>query len=197
MKSFLKITFLFLVSYSTCFSTYGQAKRLAPRAGLAISHIDNQVGNGFVIKGRSGFTIGSDWRIEKNKFYLQPGLFLQHINTRLSDPTPADPNEFESRITSLKVPLSVGWYVFGRRRLIVLHTKTGLVPELVLGSKAVDELGYSKDLLNNFQINGMFGLGVDIAIFTINLSHQVGFSSMLKDNNLYSRTTILTFGLIF
>ncbi len=191
------IVFLIFGLFAFSLPLRAQFGRVAPKAGIAFSHLDNIVDGDFSIKGKSGFIIGADWRIEKNRFFFQPGLHLQHINTRLTDPISSVPQEFESRITSVKLPVTAGWYVNGRRRLWVLHTRAGLSPELILGTKAVDELDYHKDLFNTFQVNGVLGLGVDIAIFTIDLSHEVGITSLLKDDNLYNRVTVLTFGLIF
>jgi len=173
-----------------------QFGRVSPKAGVAISHIDNMTGDGFGIKGRSGFTIGADWRVEGIRTFAQPGLYIQHVNTRLYDPGNSIAEE-NSRITSVKAPLTVGWYVNGRRRLVVVHARTGFVPEVILGTKPSDNFGYNKDLINTFQLNGMLGIGVDLAIFTIDLSHEVGILSILKDDNLYNRVTVLTFGLIF
>jgi hypothetical protein len=194
IKPVFLISLLSILSFSFLHAQFG---RVAPKAGMAFSHLDNIIGGDFSIKGKSGFIVGADWRIEKNRFFYQPGLHLQHFNTRLRDPLSSTTEEWKSRITSAKLPLTAGWYVNGRRRLVVVHARAGLSPELILGTKAVEDLGYSNDLLNTFQLNGVFGLGVDLAIFTIDLSHEVGFTSMLQDNELYNRVTVLTFGLIF
>lgn len=191
------IFFLFLISILSTPVLHAQFGRVAPRAGVAISHLDNIIGGDFTIRGKSGFTIGADWRIEKNRFFYQPGAHLQNVNIRLKDPLSSNNEEFNSRLTSLKVPLAAGWYVNGRRRLMVFHARAGLAPELILGAKSVEELDFDNDLFNTFQLNGLLGLGVDLAIFTIDLSHEVGFTSLLKENNLYNRVTVLTFGLIF
>lgn len=197
--NFLSRLLLFLIIglFGSQLPLQAQFGRVAPKAGVAFSHLDNIVDGDFSIQGKSGFIIGADWRIEKNRFFFQPGLHLQHVNTRLADPISSLPQNIESRITSVKLPVTAGWYVNGRRRLWVLHARAGLSPELILGTKAIDELNYSKDLFNTLQLNGIIGLGVDIAIFTIDLSHEVGFTSMLKEDNLYNRVTVLTFGLIF
>jgi hypothetical protein len=197
MKFDLKIFILTLILTSGISTLHAQFGRVAPKAGIAFSHLNNIIGGDFSIQGKSGFIVGADWRIEKNRFFYQPGLHLQHFNTRLKDPLSSTTEEWKSRITSAKLPLTAGWYVNGRRRLVVVHARAGLSPELLLGTKAIDDLNYSKDLFNTFQLNGILGLGVDIAILTIDLSHEVGFTSMLKDDNLYNRVTVLTFGLIF
>lgn len=197
MKFALKIFILILIFTSGISSLRAQFGRVAPKAGIAFSHLNNIVDGDFSIKGKSGFIVGADWRIEKNRFFYQPGLHLQHYNTRLRDPLSSTTEEWKSRITSVKLPLTAGWYVNGRRRLVVVHARAGLSPEFMLGTKAVDDLGYSKDLFNTFQLNGVFVLGVDLAIFTIDLSHEVGFTSMLQESDLYNRVTVVTFGLIF
>jgi len=198
MKTLLRTVFFFaFLLFGNVSNLQAQFGRLAPKAGIAFSHLDNVIGEQFSIKGKSGFIMGADWRIEKNRFFYQPGLHLQHVNTLLQHPLTPNSPEMESRITSLKLPLTAGWYVNGRRRLWVLHARAGLSPELILGTKSVEELDYNKDMFNTFQLNGVFGLGVDLAILTIDLSHEVGFTSMLQDNNLYNRVTVLTFGLIF
>lgn len=197
MKFALKVFILILMLTSGLSTMHAQFGRVAPKAGIAFSHLDNVIKDNVSIVGKSGFIIGADWRIEKRRFFYQPGLHVQHFNTRLRDPLSSSTEEWKSRITSVKLPLTAGWYVNGRRRLVVVHARAGLSPELLLGTKAVDDLGYSNDLFNTFQLNGVLGLGVDLAILTIDLSHEVGFTSMLQESDLYNRVTVLTFGLIF
>lgn len=174
-----------------------QFGRVAPKAGMAFSHLDNLVEGDLRIQGKSGFIIGADWRVEEGRVFVQPGFYFQNLNLSLSDPSDTNPEEFKSRITSVKAPLTLGWYVNGRRRLAVIHARTGFVPEVILGAKAVDELEYAKDRLNPFQLNGMLGIGVDLAILSIDLSHEVGMLPLFNDGATYNRVTVLRFGLIF
>ncbi len=198
-NTYLKLSFYFipLVFFFNISFLHAQFGRVSPKAGVAFSHLDNLVQDQFSIKGRSGFIIGADWRVEDMRVFVQPGFYIQNVNLRLSDPDDNTLQDLKSRITSVKAPLTLGWYVNGRRRLAVIHARTGFIPEVILGAKSVEELAFNKNMLNTFQLNGMFGLGVDLAIFSIDLSHEVGLLSLIEDGNTYNRITVLRFGLIF
>lgn len=195
MIRFLSLSLLCVAFVTLNFEANGQAARVSPKAGTAISSLDANIGN-VNITGRAGLTIGADWRNEKGLIYLQPGLFFQNYNLRLTDNQNLD-NTATSRITAVKAPLNVGWYFNGRYRLWIVHVRAGVVPTYVLGSKSVDQFNYSKDLLNDFQVNANLGLGVDLAIFTVDFSYEWGLTDVIQDVDSKANLAVITLGLIF
>ncbi|MEL7120925.1 MAG: outer membrane beta-barrel protein [Bacteroidota bacterium] len=167
--------------------TFSQ-NRLAPKAGSAISSLETTI-NGANITGNAGFVIGTDWRMEQGRaIFIQPGLFFQNINLDVNEAS-------SSRITSLKLPATLGWYVSGRERLWVVNLRGGIVPEWISGVKEAES--FNKDAINDFQWSGRVGLGVDIALLTVDVAYDFGLSNFSDFNEDKQQVTTITLGLIF
>lgn len=178
------------------FQLSAQVGRVAPKAGTAISNLDTEL-NGLRIVGKAGLVIGADWRLERRLVFLQPGLFLQSFNLNIRRSPSIDGDEEKSRVTSLKAPINFGWYFNGRERLWILHARGGIIPSYILGSKRVDRFNYSKDLLNDFQLSANLGLGIDLAIFTIDFSYEWGLTDFYDGVDNKNDIAVITLGLIF
>ncbi len=172
-----------------------QARRLAPKAGSAISNLNVNI-DGTNIVGKAGLVIGADWRNEYGLVFVQPGLFLQSYNLTLSNEQLGTFEE-ASRITMIKAPINFGWYFNGRRRLWILHLRGGLIPAHITGSKTVDVYNYDKDLLNDFQLSANLGLGLDLALLTVDFSYEVGLTNTFEGVDSNSSVAVITLGLIF
>ena len=186
LNTFVSIFGLILCMLFTT-TTFSQ-NRLAPKAGSAISSLESTI-NGVEVRGNAGFVIGTDWRMEQGRaIFIQPGLFLQNINLDLDE-------DASSRMTSLKLPATLGLYVSGRERLWVVNLRGGIVPEWISGIKEVD--AFNKDAINDFQWSGRIGLGLDVALFTVDVAHDFGLSDFSDFNEDKQGVTTITLGLIF
>ena len=128
-----------------------------------------------------GWQIGGYLRYGK-RFYLQPGIFWHYMNTETtSDVNAADDFKFDQKISTIQVPVCVGFDIISSEAL-VFRAFAGAAVSFVT---SVDENEFiEKDDINSTQWLGRVGLGLDFTIFTLDLGYDYGFSNFYSDETI-------------
>jgi len=128
-------------------------------------------------EGRVGWQVGLFVRYGK-RFYFQPGVFYQQTSVDVTGP---DDTEFEDikdahDVTSFWIPLEVGFDIISSD-LVTLRANGGVAGTFVT-AVGDNDLGLTKDDFESFRAGGLLGAGVDIAIVSVDLSYELGFTNV-------------------
>lgn len=131
-----------------------------------------------------GFDVGLFARLGfGNKFYLQPEVLysFQSFKTEI-DALGYEVASFKTKTHNLLVPILVGYKLFDAK---LMNVRVFLGPNIGfnLGNKVEDE----ESLLNLSVMNiaGDIGVGIDIAMITLDVKYSYGFNSANKDTEVY------------
>lgn len=147
-------------------------------------------------EGRSGWNAGLDFRAHQKRFFIQPGVhyFSSSMDVTSKDSLSSAPLLDGPRIHSLKVPLLLGVYLTRERgTFFKLNVKGGVAGNYVLSVDQNDHPRFSTDNIEEFSYGLNAGIGIELGLLTIDLSHEWGTSPLFKsskDKNNILRATL-------
>jgi len=195
MKTTLR--FLSFALLMTLTLTLAAQVRISPKAGINLSLVDASLPD-FDTEARAGWNVGVDARLGKGMIFLQPGLHYLNYTADLLEYESADFDLREqTTIQSLKAPLNLGIRLFGDNGLIGLHVRGGIVPTYVLGVKEADNFAFSADRLNRLTWGANAGVGLDLLIFTADISYEHGLTDFFKDTTGGNNVLTMSVGFKF
>lgn len=149
-------------------------------------------------KGRSGWNAGIDFRAHQKRFFIQPGVhyFSSSMDLTSKDSLSDAPLLKGPRIHSLKVPMLIGVY-FTREQgaFLKVNVKSGVAGSYVLAVDKNKQSRFTKDNIEEFSYGLNAGLGIELGLFTIDLSHEWGMSPLFRDDKSKSNVLRATFGI--
>lgn len=162
-----------------------------PKVGVNLSALDFET-SGNNIEGRAGFHVGADARIGQGKIFFNPGVFYQSFTAKLLNTSSSTDLKDETTIQFLKIPVNVGWRITGDKGLVKLNLHGGLVPNVLLGVNEKKIFGFTKEIIEPFNLGANIGLGVDISAVTVDVQWEAGLTDFYKylegGNNVLSVT---------
>lgn len=149
-------------------------------------------------KGRSGWNAGLDFRAHQKRFFIQPGVhyFSSSMDVTSKDSLSNAPLLKGPRIHSLKVPLLLGIYLTKERgTFLKLNLKGGVTGTYVMSVDKNSQTRFTKDNIEEFSYGLNAGLGIELGLLTIDLSHEWGMSELFKDDKSKSNVLRATLGI--
>jgi len=155
---------------STQLATSEGTLRLGAMAGLLVSKL-RQKDNDFP-ENRAGFLFGGHAQyFFTDQIVFMTGLMLAFHGTNFSD------GDYGIKITSLLIPLMVGYYVIPQ-----LMVMAGIQPGFVLSIKDTDGDNLN-DFYRGFDLGFKIGVMYDFTEFlTAKLAYNIGVADYLEDN---------------
>ncbi len=184
---------------------------LSPKVGINGSILDSEydsdtdlpggIDSDEAWEGRLGWNLGMDLRMRGGWFLFQPGVHYLNTSSRLireGDGTTVEDIEEESSFQTLKVPVTAGIFLTGEEKgLVQIHLRAGIVPTLLLGVDEKSTFAYTKDDIEDLSWGILGGIGIDILIFTIDVSYEEGISNFLVGNDAKNKMFIASVGFAF
>ncbi len=179
-------------------SLQAQQIKVIPRVGLNLSTVTSDVPDIDPDGVGTGFQLGLDLRVGdyKNWFFFQPGL--HYFNTQVNLNTPGTGSTRISdgiKVNSLKIPINGGLYLTGTDGLLRFSINAGFVPTVVVG---VGDSNINPDYTNfrTFSLGANAGVGIDIAIVTLNVGYEYGLSRVFKSGDGRLNMITVSLGLV-
>jgi len=176
------ITLILLMSLS--FSGFSQMI-IKPAIGMNFTSMSNDP-LAYETTGRVGWQIGGTVAFG-SQFYLEPGIFWVKNNWNLQNLDPAIP-EFKNDISSLRIPLYLGWNVIGsgsdNRNF---HVFGGPAAQII--TKVNPGTGFIKDDFSDFIWGMNLGAGISIGKIFFDAGYEWGLTDIYKNdpNSVQSR----------
>lgn len=162
-----------------------------PQAGLTTSHRTNDPGD-ITTHGRVGWLIGGNLRLGE-KAYLSPGVYYQQTAFRLTQKDTLTTNDIEDDIgvKSFYVPLRVGVNLAAGDAnspgSVGLRLYGG--PSLTIISSVADNtFGITKDDYKSTHAGVEGGVGVDLAVLTLDVTYSASLGKELKASDAKQQT---------
>ena len=149
-------------------------------------------------KGRVGWNAGIDFRIRAKRFFIQPGVhyFNSSIGLTSKDSLSDAPLLSGPRLHSIKVPVLLGVYLTrATSGFFKLNIKGGASGNYLLAADQNDSKEFEKDNLETYSYGLNAGLGLEFGLLTLDLSHEWGISSVLKNSNAKNNLLRVTIGI--
>ena len=188
----MKKIFLVLCIISQSYSTYAQKFSWGPKISISsptlkISDLssmstENQAVSLLEQSNPSiGFQLGFFARASLLGFYIQPEILLSNSSSEISY---SDLTDLENpldlvgdvKLNKLDIPV-----LFGKRFFKILRVNTGPVFTLLLNQNIKQHSNTLKEINTNYKdssVGGQFGLGVDIALMTIDLRYEIALQNI-------------------
>ncbi len=165
-----------------------------PMVGLHAANFEADFKNNEAT-GRSGWNAGLDFRAHVNRLFIQPGVHYFSTSLDLTSKDSLDNVSLTSgpRIHSLKVPLLAGLYLTkARDAFLKFNIRGGIVGNYVMSVDQAADSDFRKENLETYTYGLNAGIGIELGLITIDISHEWGMNSMFKDadvkNNLLRAT---------
>ena len=145
-----------------------------------------------------GWNAGIDFRIRAKRFFIQPGVhyFNSSIELTSKDSLSDAPLLSGPRLHSIKVPVLLGVYLTrANSGFFKLNVKGGASGNYLLAVDKNDSKEFEKDNLETYTYGLNAGLGLEFGLLTLDLSHEWGISSVLKNSNAKNNLLRVTIGI--
>lgn len=194
MKYFLALLFGMLLMGVV----HAQQIKVIPRAGLNLSTVTSEVPDIDPDGIGTGFHLGVDLRMGDYDgwFFFQPGLHYYNSSVSLSA---AGFNNMrvsdDVDVRSIKIPLNGGLYLTGTDGILRFSANAGIVPTVVFG---VGDANIDPDYTDfrTFGLGANAGVGLDIAILSVNIGYEYGLSRVFKSGDGRQNIITMTVGLV-
>lgn len=133
-------------------------------------------------EARVGYQLGFNLRLGEGKFYFQPGVKWHRVGTALKSKSQLDDNfNFEDNVdvNSVQIPALVGLRIINTK-LLGLRANAGVALSLVT-SVNDNAFGLKKEDYQEKIWGGIFGIGVDLLIITVDLNYELGLSKVFEN----------------
>lgn len=191
---------LFLLSVCGPLGLFAQFA-INPQLGVTFQDLTDQP-EGSESKAAVGFMLGGDLRIG-GRFHFQPGAFFVRSSTvvksAVSDTAVIEDNLVRS---SLKLKALVGYKLIDDESF-KLRFNIGPTYDVLLSvDNKDDKIEWNRDDFNSGSFNMDAGLGLDLAIFTVEGGVSYGLTNAFKEQDGFSSdakyfTVYATLGLVF
>ena len=172
---------LFFLTIS--FVSFAQFK---PHIGMNWAQLSTEPQN-FTEEGRAGFVIGAGFKFGED-FYLEPALQFSNLGTKLISKDDKDITH-QSYVQTIRIPLMVGYDFMDKESAFNLRVFTGPSASVVMGvntensDAAAGIVPESKEHFASSIWGWNVGAGVDITIFYIELSYEIGMTDFYSDKS--------------
>lgn len=149
-------------------------------------------------EGRTGWNAGLDFRMHTRRFFVQPGVHYFNSSLRFTseDSLSSAPLLDGPRIHSLKVPVMLGLYLTkANSGFFKFNIKGGATGNYVIAVDNDNSARFDKDNIEEFSYGLAAGVGLEFGLITLDLSHEWGMSSYLKNNDMKNNVLRATIGL--
>ncbi|MBS2213602.1 PorT family protein [Carboxylicivirga mesophila] len=173
----LVISFIGLMSFISF--AYSQVT-IKPGIGINITNWSKDPG-GATTSGNVGWQIGGTVAFGE-KLFFEPGLFYVEQSTEVDviDSELPDNFKFDNKITSLRIPVNVGYSILGKEDgMFSLHVFGGPTASFVLDVKETELL--SKDDHKSVNWGVQAGAGINLTMFYLDASYEWGLNEFLED----------------
>ncbi len=168
-----------------------------PMAGLHAANFEADFKNNEAT-GRSGWNAGIDFRAHVNRLFIQPGIHYFNTSMDLTSKDSLNNVSLTSgpRIHSLKVPLLAGLYLTkARDAFLKFNIRGGIVGNYVMSVDQAANSDFRKENLENYTYGLNAGIGIELGLLTIDISHEWGMNSMFKDADVKNNLLRATLGI--
>ncbi|MBR8537788.1 PorT family protein [Carboxylicivirga sediminis] len=163
------------------FISFGYSQvTIKPGIGINITNWSKDPG-GATTSGNVGWQIGGTVAFGE-KLFFEPGLFYVEQSTEVDviDSEMPDNFKFDNKITSLRIPVNVGYSILGKEDgMFSLHVFGGPTASFVLDVKETDLL--SKDDHKSINWGVQAGAGINLTMFYLDASYEWGLNEFLED----------------
>lgn len=203
MQRTIRICFVcVLVFIAGVTSTYGQKLKVQPHAGIHAS--STNTGTDSILTNndmRGGYNVGLDFRLGgyDSWVYFQPGAHFYQARMdiySLDDFTESDNyQKAEMQVSQLKFPMNLGFYLTGSDGLMKVRASAGLTPSMIV-EQSETKLKSQDTEFSTFGVGVNAGVGIDLAILTLDLRYEYGSTKIYKSANANMNFLSLTAGFI-
>lgn len=150
---------------------------------------------------KGGYNVGLDLRLGgyNSWIYLQPGAHFYQARMEIySLEDYLDEENYkkaEMQVSQLKVPLNLGFYVTGTDGLLKVRASAGVTPSMIVEQSETD-LPNEDTQFQTFGVGVNAGIGIDLAILTVDLRYEYGSTKIYKSANANMNFLSLTAGFI-
>jgi hypothetical protein len=175
MKKFA-ISFILLLSISITGFTQTVIK---PGIGMNFTHLSGDPLT-YEQTGRLGWQIGGTVTFGQ-EFYLEPGIFWMKNNWELQELSASTP-KFKNDISSLRIPLFVGWNVVNRGDDNRNFHVFGGPAAMIVTKTNTESTDLTVDNFNKFIFGINLGAGLSIGKLFIDGGYEWGMTDLYKDD---------------
>lgn len=133
-------------------------------------------------EARVGYQLGFNLRLGEGNFYFQPGVKWLRVGTALKSKSQLGSGfDFKDNVdvSSVQVPVLAGLRLINTK-LLGLRANAG--PALTLVTSVNDNaFGLKKEDYQSMIWGGIFGIGVDLLIITVDLNYELGLSKVFEN----------------
>ncbi len=167
---------LFLISLA--FSAFSQAV-IKPGIGLNFTSLSGDP-KSYTSTGRVGWQLGGTVAFGQ-EFYLEPGIFWMKNNWDLQELSVSD-TKFKNDISSLRVPIFLGWNVVGSGTDDRNFHIMGGPAAMIVTKVNTESTGLTSDSFNKFIWGINIGAGLSINKIFIDAGYEWGLTDLYKND---------------
>lgn len=203
MQRAIRICFVCVLVFITGMApAFGQKLKVQPHAGVHAS--STNTGTDSILTNndmRGGYNVGLDLRLGRYNswVYFQPGAHFYQARMdiySLDDFTEADNyQKAEMQVSQLKFPMNLGFYLTGSDGLMKVRASAGLTPSMIV-EQSETKLKSQDTEFSTFGVGVNAGVGLDLAILTLDLRYEYGSTKIYKSANANMNFLSLTAGFI-
>ena len=151
-----------------------------PQVQVNAAQYSDAVSDSLSDEARVGYGLGGFLRVG-DRWFFQPGIFLQKTSIQLQnlDSSVSD-IEDDLGVSSVFIPVLFGFHIVD---LGVVRLRGNAGPAATFVT-AVDDnpFGLTKDAYEDLIWGGVLGAGADIAIVTVDVGYEIGFSNVFNQD---------------
>lgn len=198
LNSFLRFTALSLLVF--CFTNIAQAQvKIVPKFGYQLVGTDATIDD-LRAEARGGWQAGADFRIGQGFIYVNPGFHFSKttldVRDNLNIDNPLNLTD-EATVRSIKAPLLIGLRLPKENNLLNLRGRAGITGNYVTSVKDADNFAFDVNRLNRLTWAATAGVGVDLLMFTADLTFEKGLTDYYQDVEGANNTLTLSVGVKF
>ncbi len=150
---------------------------IKPAIGLNLTTFSSDIPT-HEIDGRLGWQLGGTVAIG-SQFYFEPGIFWVKNNWNLNN----DGTKFKNDISSLRIPVFVGWNVVGDpdddRNFHIFAGPSAMI----VTSTNSEVTGMDEDAFNKFILGANIGAGISVGKIFVDVGYEWGLNNMYKEDD--------------
>ena len=179
-----------------------QKLKVQPQGGIHVSASTTSVDSIRTQGAQGGYNVGMDLRLGGNNswIYFQPGAHFYQARMNiysLEELTDvANYEKEELQLSQLKLPLNLGFYLTGTDGILRVRASAGLTTSMILDQTETDVLTKEATDFRTFGVGVNAGLGIDLAILTLDLRYEHGSTKIYRSGNANINFLSLTAGFV-
>lgn len=201
-----KLQYFLLLSFITAGmvgnEVLAQKLKAQPQGGIHVSATTTSVDSIRTQGAQGGYNVGMDLRLGgyNSWVYFQPGahFYQARMNVysleELTDV--ANYQKEELQLSQVKIPLNLGFYLTGTDGILRVRASAGLTTSMVVDQTETSTLTKEATDFRTFGVGVNAGLGIDLAILTLDLRYEHGSTKIYRSANANMNFLSLTAGFI-